>query len=91
MDIPSMEKPFVLNVVDCFKAMSLAANASFKLKDLNYNNFHIGIVLCIPTTFDVDVLFELPPLLIMTVNLVKCKEWTRNMMAMCGTRLRRLT
>jgi hypothetical protein len=86
-----MERPFVLNVVNCLRAMSLATHVNFELKDLNYDNFHIGIVLCIPTTFDVDFLFELPPLSIMTVNLIKCKEWIRNIMAMCHTRLRRLT
>jgi hypothetical protein len=50
--------------------------------------FFIEIVPYIPTTFHGDVLFELPPLLVMMVLLIRCKEWIRNMMAMCGTRLK---
>ncbi len=52
----------MLSVVECLKAMSLIAHASSKLRDLNYNSFCIEIVPCIPTTFNGDVLFELPPL-----------------------------
>jgi hypothetical protein len=51
----------VLNVVDCLKTISLTTHASFELKDLNYDGFRIEIVPCIPTTFNSDVLFELPP------------------------------
>ncbi len=40
--------------------MSFAAHASFKLRDLNYDNFHIENVRWIPTTFNGDVLFEFP-------------------------------
>jgi hypothetical protein len=41
--------------------MSLATHGSSELKDLNNDNFRIEIVPCIPTTFDVDVMFESPP------------------------------
>jgi hypothetical protein len=41
--------------------MSLIVHGSSKLKDLKNDNFCIEIVPCIPTTFDVDVMFELPP------------------------------
>jgi hypothetical protein len=56
-----MGRPFVLSVMDCFKAMSLAAHASSKLLDLNYDGFCIEIVPCISTTFNGDVLLEFPP------------------------------
>ncbi len=52
----------MLSVVDCLRAMSLVAHANSKLKDLNYDIFRIEIVPCILTTFNGDVLFELPPL-----------------------------
>jgi hypothetical protein len=51
----------VLNVVDCLKTMSFITHANFELRDLNYDNFHIEIVPYILTTFNGDVLFELPP------------------------------
>jgi hypothetical protein len=41
--------------------MSFAAHFSSKLKDLNYDNFHIENVRYILTTFNGDVLFELHP------------------------------
>ncbi len=50
----------MLSVVDCLKTMSLAAHASFELRNLNYDSFCIEIVPCILTTFNGDVLFELP-------------------------------
>jgi len=53
--------PFVFNVVDHLKTISIATHASSNLRDLNYDNFHIEIVPCIPTMFDGDVIFELPP------------------------------
>jgi hypothetical protein len=56
-DIPSM-----LNVVDCFQVMSFTTHANSKLRDLNYDNFHLNNVCCISTTFNGDVLFELPPI-----------------------------
>jgi hypothetical protein len=52
--------PFFPNVVDCFKLMSFAPHATFELREVNYNRFCIKNVPCIPTTFDGDVLFELP-------------------------------
>jgi hypothetical protein len=58
--IPYAGRPSMLSVVDCLKKMSLVAHASFELKDLNYDGFCIEIVPCIPTTFNGDVLFELP-------------------------------
>jgi hypothetical protein len=90
-NIPFVGGPFVLSVVDYFRAMSSVAHVSFELRYLNYDNFHIVIIPCILTTFNGDVLFELLPLLIPMVILVKCKELTRNMMAMHGTRLKRIT
>jgi hypothetical protein len=80
--------PFVLSAVDCFRALSFATHASFKLKDLNYDNFHIENNRCISTTFNGDVLFEFPPIVSLDITLGKCKIWTRSMMAMCGARLR---
>jgi hypothetical protein len=41
--------------------MSLAMHANSKLKDLNYDNFCIEFIPCIPTTFNSDVLFEFTP------------------------------
>jgi hypothetical protein len=43
--------PYVLSVVDYFTTMSLTMHASSKLRDSNYDSFHIEIVPCIPTTF----------------------------------------
>ncbi len=58
---PSMGKLFVLSVVDYFRAMSLAAHANSKLRDLNYDKFRIEIVCWISTTIIGDVLFEFSP------------------------------
>ncbi len=58
---------------------------------MNYDKFHIENVCCIPTTFNGGVLFELPSSLVPSIILGKCKEWTENMMAIHGVRLRRLT
>jgi hypothetical protein len=55
---------FVLNVVGYFKAMSFVTHVNFELRYLNYDHFGIKIILCISSTFNGDVLFELPPLLI---------------------------
>jgi hypothetical protein len=51
----------MLSVVDYFRTMSLTMHASSELRDLNYDSFRIEIVPCISTTFNGDVLFELPP------------------------------
>jgi hypothetical protein len=80
--------PFVLNVANYLQAMSFDTHASFKLRDSNYDNFHIEIVHSIPTGFNGDVLLNCPLLLVSTIILGKCKEWTRNMMGMHGARLR---
>jgi len=78
--------------VDYHRAMSLTTHVNSELKDLNFDSSHIEIVPCILTTFNDDVLFEPPPpLLVSTVTLVKHKECTRYMMAICGTRLKQLT
>jgi hypothetical protein len=66
----------MLNVVGYFMIMSFVAYTNFKLRDLNCDSFHIEIVPSIPTTFNGDVLFELPPLISPNVTIVKCKEWT---------------
>ncbi len=42
--------------------MSFAPHATFELRKVNYNTFHIKNVPYILVTFDVDVLFELPPI-----------------------------
>ncbi len=52
----------MLNVVDYLGAMSLVVHANSELRDLNYDSFNIEIVPCILTTFNGDVLFELPSL-----------------------------
>ncbi len=56
--IPYVVGPYVLNVIDCLRKMSLATHANSKLGDLNYDHFHIEIVPFILTTFSGDVLFE---------------------------------
>jgi hypothetical protein len=68
-DVPFQSNPKVVAifslsffVVDYFKLMSFASHATFELKEVNYNTFHIKNVPCIPSTFDGDVLFELPPI-----------------------------
>ncbi len=48
----------MLSVVDCLWAMLLATHASFELND---NKIQIENVRYILTTFNGDVLFELPP------------------------------
>jgi len=60
--IPFMGTPFVLSVVDCLKAMSFTVHVNSELIELNYAKFCIENVCCIPTTFNGDVLFELPPI-----------------------------
>jgi hypothetical protein len=40
--------------------MSLVTHANFELRDLNYDSFNIEIVPCILTTFNGNVLLELP-------------------------------
>jgi len=56
--VPYVVGPYVLNVIDCLRKMSLATHANSKLGDLNYDHFHIEIVPFILTTFSGDVLFE---------------------------------
>jgi hypothetical protein len=80
--------PFVLNVIDYFQAMLFVAHASYELKDFNYDNLCIEFFCCISTIFNGDVLFELPPIVNLVFTLGRCREWTRNMMAMHGARLR---
>jgi hypothetical protein len=72
----------MLNVVDYLKTMSLATHASFELKDVIYDNFHIEIIPCIPTTFNGVVLLKLPPL-----ASPNCYFGQKQGMAMCGTSL----
>ncbi len=66
--------PFVLSVVDYFQEMSFVVHANSKLRDLNYDNFQIKNVHCIPTTFNDDVLFETPPLSVPMVIIGRCKN-----------------
>ncbi len=79
---------FALSVVNYLRAMSFATHANFELRDLNYDNFRIEIVHNILTGFNGDVLLNSPLLLVSTITLGRCKEWTGNMMAMRGARLR---
>jgi hypothetical protein len=68
--------PFVLSVINYLRAMPFATHASFKLRDLNYDNFRIEIVHNILTGFNGDVLLNSPLLLVSTITLGRCKEWT---------------
>jgi hypothetical protein len=54
--------PSFLSVVHYFKLMFFAPHATFELKEVSFDTFRIKNVPCIPTTFDGDVLFELPPI-----------------------------
>ncbi len=83
-----MGRPYVQNVIDYIRTMSFTTHANSKLRNLNYDKFHIENVHCILTTFNADDLFELLPLLVMMVTIGSCKEWIGNMMAMRGARLR---
>jgi hypothetical protein len=47
--------------VNCLKVMTFTLNISNKLKTLIYDTMNIQKVLCFPTKFDGDILFELPP------------------------------
>jgi hypothetical protein len=82
------ETPSMLNVLDYFWAMSFSTHASSELRDLNYDKFCIESVHCILTSFNDDVLFELPLLAVPMVTMGRSKTWTRNMMAMHSVRLR---
>jgi hypothetical protein len=44
------------------KAMSMTPHASFELKSLDYGAITIEIVNYLPTKFNGDILFELPPM-----------------------------
>jgi hypothetical protein len=57
-----MFTPSFFSVADYLKAMSFAPHATLKLKKLNYDTFKIENVPSIPSTFDGDVPFELPPI-----------------------------
>jgi hypothetical protein len=48
-------------VINCLKVMTLTLNISNKLKTLIYDIMNIQKVLCLPTRFYGDILFELPP------------------------------
>ncbi len=48
--------------VDLLKAMSLTPQACFELKSLDYGAIIIEFVNCLPTKFNGDILFELPPI-----------------------------
>jgi hypothetical protein len=87
-NIPFVGRSTLFNVIDCLNTMSLATHVSSKFKDVTYDKFRIENVHCIPTTSIANVLFNYPPLSISMVNLVRCKEWIENMMAMHGARLK---
>jgi hypothetical protein len=55
-----MFTPSFINVLDYFRAIFFAPHATSKLKELNYDTLQIENVVNIPSTFDGDVLFELP-------------------------------
>jgi len=46
--------------MECLKAMSFALHATLELRELSYDTLWIENALNIPSTFDGDVLFELP-------------------------------
>ncbi len=50
------------NVVDSLKAMSLIPYICSELKSLDYGAITIEFVNCLPTKFNGDILFELPPI-----------------------------
>ncbi len=50
------------SVVDSLKAMSLTLHACSELKSLDYDAITIEFVNCLPTKFNGDILFELPPI-----------------------------
>jgi hypothetical protein len=58
LDVPQVA-PFT-SVVDLLKAMFLTPHASFQLKYFYYDAITIEFVNCLPTKFNVDILFELP-------------------------------
>jgi hypothetical protein len=66
--------------------MFFAPHATFELKEVNYNTFCIKNVPCIPSTFDGDVLFELPPINNPNGHFVKCKGWIESMTVIFGVR-----
>jgi hypothetical protein len=55
-----MFTPSFINVVDYLSAIFFAPHATSKLKELNYDTLQIGNVVSNPSTFNGDVLFELP-------------------------------
>jgi hypothetical protein len=50
------------SIVDSLKVMSLTLQVSSKLKSLNYNAVTIEFVNYLPTKFNGDILFEIPPI-----------------------------
>jgi hypothetical protein len=50
------------SIVDSLKVMSLTLQVSSKLKSLNYNAITIEFVNYLPTKFNGDILFEIPPI-----------------------------
>jgi hypothetical protein len=50
------------SIVDSLKVMSLTSQVFSKLKSLNYNAITIEFVNYLPTKFDGDILFEIPPI-----------------------------
>ncbi len=50
------------SIVDSLKVMSLSSQVFSKLKSLNYNAITIEFVNYLPTKFDGDILFQIPPI-----------------------------
>jgi len=50
-----------INIVESSKVMSLISHICFELKSFDYGAIIIEFVNCLPTKFNGDILFELPP------------------------------
>ncbi len=85
----NIEIPFAREDHMCWILLIMHANS--KLRYLNYDSFHIEIIPCILTTFNNVFYLNSPLLLVPMFTLVRYNEWTRNMMAMHGIRLKWLT
>ncbi len=77
------------NVVDLLKVMSLTPHACYELKSLNYKAITIEFVNYLPTKFNGDMFFELPPIHWDKPN--NCKVWIENLIVMLGASCRLVT
>jgi hypothetical protein len=54
--------PLIQSIIDCLHTISVIRHASNELRNLDYNKITILIVSILPTTFNNDIIFKLPPL-----------------------------